>query len=126
MKPKKIMIRSLSILTDYKKNIQDKIKESNLDEKAKIYINKSKEFSQDKDIKNKSKNYYEKFKSGLMNLERIPILITSFLLILILWIPMMYGSMTMSLLTGQDGMSNKELNALQQRLDERYERQLGE
>lgn len=39
---------------------------------------------------------------------------------------MMYGSMTMSLLTGQDGMSNKELNALQQRLDERYERQLRE
>lgn len=39
---------------------------------------------------------------------------------------MMYGSMTMSLLTAQDGMSNKELNALQQRLDERYERQLGE
>jgi len=37
MKTKKIMIRSLSIMTDYKKNIQDKIKESNIDEKAKIY-----------------------------------------------------------------------------------------
>lgn len=64
------------------------------------YINKSKQFSKDKDIKNKSKNYYEKFKSGLMNLECIPVLITSLLLILILWIPMMYGTVTTSILEG--------------------------
>ena len=40
---------------------------------------------------------------------------------LILWVPMMYGSMTLSLFTGQDGMSNKELNGLQHRLDDRYQ-----
>ena len=52
-------------------------------------------------------------------------MIASFLLMLILWVPMMYGSMTLSLFTGQDGMSNKELNGLQHRLDDRYQKCMG-
>ena len=39
---------------------------------------------------------------------------------------MMYGAMTISILGGNDGMSNKELNSLQDRLDKRYESMLGE
>lgn len=39
---------------------------------------------------------------------------------------MMYGSITISLLTGQDGMNNKEMNGLQDRLDDRYEKMFGE
>lgn len=34
--------------------------------------------------------------------------------------------MTLSIFTGQDGMSNKELNGLQDRLDDRYEKMFGE
>ncbi|WP_414055548.1 hypothetical protein [Macrococcus equi] len=106
-------------MSEHNNTLKDRIKEAKLEEKAKIYVDKSKQFSHDKDLKNKSKNYYEKFKSGLMNLERTPVLIASFLLILFLWIPMMYGSVTTSILEGQDALSNKELTELQHRLEKR-------
>lgn len=113
-------------MADYKKNIQDKIKEAKLDEKAKVYVAKSKQYAEDKDLKKNASGLFGKFVEGLKRLDTIPVLTLTFVMMILIWIPMMYGSMTMSLLTGQDGMSNKELNALQQRLDERYERQLGE
>lgn len=39
---------------------------------------------------------------------------------------MMYGSMTISLLTGQDGMNNKEMSEIDGRLQERYNYMIGE
>ena len=72
-------------------------------------------------MKNVSKNKLQSFLQGLKNGNRLSVMIASFLLMLILWVPMMYGSMTLSLFTGQDGMSNKELNGLQHRLDDRYQ-----
>lgn len=39
---------------------------------------------------------------------------------------MMYGNMTLSIFTRQNSMSNKELNELQDRLDNSYEKLFGE
>lgn len=59
-------------------------------------------------------------------METIPVLALTFVMMLLLWIPMMYGSMTISLLTGQNGMSNKEMRELDGRLQERYNDMIGE
>ncbi|HCS9116968.1 TPA: hypothetical protein OTG90_002418, partial [Staphylococcus pseudintermedius] len=74
----------------------------------------------------KSGNLLQKFIKGLKLGKRIPVLIATLILMTILWIPMMYGAMTISIFGGNDGMSNKELNSLQDRLDKRYESMLGE
>ncbi|MEB7672514.1 MULTISPECIES: hypothetical protein [Staphylococcus] len=89
-------------------------------------IDQSKNYIKENDIKGKSNNLLQQFIKGLKLGERIPVLIAAFLLMTILWIPMMYGSMTLSIFSGGDGMSNKELNALQDRLDQRYSSMLGE
>ncbi|HCS9102225.1 TPA: hypothetical protein OTG54_002362, partial [Staphylococcus pseudintermedius] len=84
-------------------------------------------FDQSKNyIKGKSGNLLQKFIKGLKLGKRIPVLIATLILMTILWIPMMYGAMTISIFGGNDGMSNKELNSLQDRLDKRYESMLGE
>lgn len=100
-------------------NNNKKINREELDKKAKEYIKKTKQFAEDKDLKNEASNYLVKFKDGVMNLERTPVLIASFLIILILWVPMMYSTVTADIFTGRDAMSNKELNALQHRLEDR-------
>ncbi|HCQ3538751.1 TPA: hypothetical protein ACF5WZ_000196 [Staphylococcus aureus] len=53
-------------------------------------------------------------------METIPMLALTFVMMLLLWIPMMYGSITISLLTGQDGMNNKEMREIDGRLQECY------
>ncbi|MGW8001814.1 hypothetical protein BU110_12920 [Staphylococcus shinii] len=75
-------------------------------------------------MKELSQSKLKQFFHAVKNGKRLPIMIASFLLMLILWVPMMYGSMTLSIFTGQDNMSNKELNGLQDRLDDRYEKYL--
>lgn len=100
-------------MTNYKNKVSEKLRES-------------KKYIEDNDMKNVSKNKVKRFIEGLKQGKRLPVIIASFLLILILWVPMMYGSMTVSIFTGQDGMSNKELNQLQKRLDDRYQKMYGE
>lgn len=43
-----------------------------------------------------------------------------FVMMLLLQIPMKYGFITISLLTGQDGMNNKEMREIDGRLQECY------
>lgn len=113
-------------MADYKKIAKDKIREAKLDEKAKTYYAKGKQLSQDKDLKKNSAEYGKGFINGLKNMDTIPVLALTFVMMLLLWIPMMYGSMTISLLTGQDGMSNKEMRELDGRLQDRYNDMIGE
>ena len=115
-----------SNMIDYKKIAKYKILEAKLDEKVKIYYAKGKQLSQDKDLKKNSAEYAKGFINALKNMETIPVLAITFIMMLLLWIPMMYGSMTISLLTGQDGMSNKEIRELDGRLQERYNDMIGE
>ncbi|BBK26858.1 hypothetical protein SAP2_00420 [Staphylococcus arlettae] len=98
---------------DFKKKTQEK-------------FDQSKNYIKENDIKGKSGNLLQKFIKGLKLGKRIPVLIATLILMTILWIPMMYGAMTISIFGGNDGMSNKELNSLQDRLDKRYESMLGE
>ncbi|MEO2248513.1 hypothetical protein ABGB00_01565 [Staphylococcus saprophyticus] len=86
-------------MTDYKDKLNKKLKDSQK------YIKNS-------DMKGLLQSKLKQFFHGIKNGKRLPIMIASFLLMLILWVPMMYGSMTLSIFTGQDGMSNKELNDL--------------
>ncbi|HCD8274053.1 hypothetical protein [Staphylococcus epidermidis] len=99
---------------------------SSYKEKVNKKIKDSKKYIENNDMKNVSKNKLQSFLQGLKNGNRLSVMIASFLLMLILWVPMMYDSMTLSLFTGQDGMSNKELNGLQHRLDDRYQKMYGE
>lgn len=99
---------------------------SNYKEKLNKKLKDSQEYIKDNDMKNDSQSKLKQFFHGIKNVKRLPIMIVSFLLMLILWVPMIYGSMTLSIFTGQDGMSNKELNSLQDRLDDRYEKIYGE
>lgn len=107
-------------MADYKKIAQEKIRETKLDEKAKVYYEKGKKFSEDKDLKNNTAKYGKDFISRLKRLETIPVLAVTFVMMLLIWIPLMYGSMTISLLSGQDGLSNKELHELEGRIQDRY------
>ncbi|WP_436855462.1 hypothetical protein [Staphylococcus caeli] len=100
-------------MTDYKDKLNKKLKDSQ-------------KYIKDSDMKGLSQSKLKQFFHGIKKSKRLPIMIASFLLMLILWVPMMYGSMTLSIFTGQDGMSNKELNGLQDRLDDRYEKMFGE
>ncbi|MEN3822343.1 MULTISPECIES: hypothetical protein [Staphylococcus] len=100
-------------MNQFKKQAQDK-------------YNQSKKYLKDNDVKQKSGNLFQKFIKGLKLGERIPVLIATFLIMIILWIPMMYASMTICIFTGQDGMSNKELNQLQTRLEGRYSKIIGD
>lgn len=100
-------------MTDYKDKLNKKLKDSQ-------------KYIKDSDMKGLSQSKLKQFFHGIKKGKRLPIMIASFLLMLILWVPMMYGSMTLSIFTGQDGMSNKELNGLQDRLDDKYEKMFGE
>lgn len=100
-------------MTDYKDKLNKKLKDSQ-------------KYIKDNDMKGLSQSKLKQSVHGITNGKRLPIIIASFLLMLILWVPIMYGSMTLSIFTGQDGMSNKELNGLQDRLDDRYEKMFGE
>ena len=100
-------------MTDYKDKLNKKLKDSQ-------------KYIKDSDMKWLSQSKLKQFFHGIKKGKRLPIMIASFLLMLILWVPMMYGSMTLSIFTGQDGMSNKELNGLQDRLDDKYEKMFGE
>lgn len=53
-------------------------------------------------------------------METIPMLALTFVMMLLLQIPMKYGFITTSLLTGQDGMNNKEMREIDGRLQECY------
>ncbi|MGW7855270.1 hypothetical protein [Staphylococcus xylosus] len=99
-------------MNQFKKQAQDK-------------YNQSKKYLKDNDVKQKSGNLFQKFIKGLKLGERIPVLIATFLIMIILWISIMYRSMTLSIFSGGDGMYNKELNALQDRLEQRYSSILG-
>ena len=100
-------------MTDYKDKLNKKLKDSQ-------------KYIKDSDMKEPSQSMLKQFFHGIKNGKRLPIMIASFLIMLILWVPMMYGSMTLSIFTEQDGLSNKELNSLQDRLDDRYEKMFGE
>ncbi|BAH18706.1 hypothetical protein [Macrococcoides caseolyticum] len=119
-------IEKFGVHYDEQQSSNIEIREAKLDEKAKTYYAKGKQLSQDKDLKKNSAEYGKGFINGLKNMETIPVLALTFVMMLLLWIPMMYGSMTISLLTGQDGMSNKEMRALDSRLQERYNDMIGE
>lgn len=99
---------------------------SNYKEKLNKKLKDSQKYIKDNDVKKVSQSKLKQFFHGIKNGKRLPIMIASFLLMTILWIPMMYGSMTLSIFSGGDGMSNKELNELQHRLEERYSSMLGE
>ncbi|MGW7911208.1 hypothetical protein [Staphylococcus xylosus] len=99
---------------------------SNYKEKLNKKLKDSQKYIKDSDMKKVSQSKLKQFLHGIKNGKRLPIMIASFLLMTILWIPMMYGSMTLSIFSGGDGMSNKELNALQDRLEQRYSSMLGE
>ncbi|TDM02204.1 hypothetical protein [Macrococcus carouselicus] len=107
-------------MADYKKIMQDEIRDTKLDEKAKTYVTKSKQFAEDKDLKNNASGAFSKFIDGLKRLDTIPVLIATFVMMLLIWIPLMYDSMTISVLSGQDSMSNKEMRELDGRLQDRY------
>lgn len=99
---------------------------NNYKEKLNKKIQDSQKHIKSSNMKELSQSKLKQFFLGIKNGKRLPIMIASFLIMLVLWLPMMYGSMTLSIFTGQDGMSNKELNELQQRLDDRYEKMYGE
>lgn len=99
---------------------------SNYKEKLNKKLKDSQKYIKDNDMKDASRSKLKQFFHGIKNGKRLPTMIASFLLMLTLWVPMMYGNMTLSIFTGQDGMSNKELNGLQDRLDDRYEKMFGE
>lgn len=99
---------------------------SNYKDKLNKKLKDSQKYIKDNNMKEVSQSKLKQFLYGIKNGKRLPILIASFLLMLILWVPMMYGSMTLSIFNGQDQMSNKELNGLQERLDGRYEKMFGE
>ncbi|UXR78435.1 hypothetical protein [Staphylococcus sp. IVB6227] len=100
-------------MNNYKEKLNEKLKDSQ-------------EYIKNSDVKAVSQSKLKQFILGIKEGKRLSIVIASFLMMLILWLPMMYGSMTMNISTGQDGLSNKELNALQHRLDDRYEKIFGE
>ncbi|MEB7397241.1 hypothetical protein [Mammaliicoccus sciuri] len=99
---------------------------SQFKKQAQEKYDQSKKYLKEKNVKEKSGNLLQKFIKGLKLGERVPVLITTFLIMLILWVPMMYASMTISIFTGQDSMSNKELNQLQTRLEDRYSKIIGD